>query len=147
MKWLHGKNLFLICAALMVLIRNLFVIKELVPKPWNYAGIVLILLGLLMAVHVVRLFKKKDTEINTFKTPRKLVTGGPFRFSRNPVYLGFAISLTGVWILLGTLLPVIGCLLFVLVCNFWQIPHEERALKRQFGQAYKNYRSKVRRWL
>lgn len=147
MKWLHGKNLFLICVILMIFLHQFFFIKELVPDPLNYSGIVIILLGLLVAISVARQFKKLDTEIHTFGTPRKLVTSGLFKFSRNPCYVGFAISLIGVWILLGTFLPIFGCLLFILTSNFWHIPYEEKSLKKEFDEEYKAYKSKVRRWL
>ncbi len=147
MKRIIPPVLFLLCVALMIGIRTLVVIQNVVPPPFNYIGIALILLGLAVTVRVRKRFSQADTEIHTFKKPRKLVTDGLFRISRNPIYLGFTVSLIGVWILLGTLLPVVGCLAFVLVTNYWYIPHEERAMKQLFGDEYKRYQSKVRRWV
>lgn len=131
----------------MVGIRYVALIKEIIPKPYNYIGIVLILMGLLITINVRRQFNKIDTEIHTFKKPRRLVTSGLFKISRNPIYLGFAISLIGVWILLGTILPIFGCLLFIVITNSWYIPFEERAMTQLFGSAYENYKLDVRRWL
>lgn len=139
--------LFLFCIVIMVAIRNLVVIMEIVPNPFNYFGAVLIVLGIMLTIVVRKRFEKEDTEIHTFKNPRKLVTDGLFKISRNPIYLGFAISLFGVWILLGTILPIIGCLLFITITNYHYIPFEERTMESTFGNDYKNYKSKVRRWV
>ncbi|WP_424961487.1 methyltransferase family protein [Ekhidna sp.] len=113
MKKLIPPILFLLCIATMVLIKNLIVIQEIIPNPFNYFGIALISTGLFITIKVSKQFSKIDTEIHTFKKPRKLVTCGLFQVSRNPVYLGFTISLLGVWILLGTILPIVGCLILL----------------------------------
>ena len=131
----------------MIGIRILIVIQNIVPAPFNYIGIALILLGLAMTVGVRKRFSQADTEIHTFKKPQELVTDGLFGISRNPIYLGFTVSLIGVWILLGTLLPIAGCIIFILVTNYWYIPYEERTMEQTFGNEYKVYQSKVRRWI
>lgn len=147
MKKIIPPFLFLICIVIMIAVRNLIVIKEIIPKPFNHAGITLIIIGILMTIIVRKGFEKIDTEIHTFKNPRKLVTNGLFKFSRNPIYLGFAISLFGVWVLLGTILPIIGFLLFIVVTNAWYIPFEERIMENVFGKEYEKYKSKVRKWI
>ncbi|MGW1453592.1 methyltransferase family protein [Salegentibacter agarivorans] len=76
-----------------------------------------------------------------------MVTNGLFKFSRNPIYLGFLISLLGVWILLGTVLPILGCLLFILIINYWYISYEENEMEKQFGAEYREYKSRVNRWI
>ena len=147
MKKLIPPFLFLICILFMITIKNLIVIKEIIPYPISYAGIALILTGILITIIVRIGFKKIDTEIHTFKNPRKLVTNGLFKFSRNPIYLGFTISLIGVWICLGTILPIIGILIFIVVTNNYYIPYEEQIMEKVFGNEYKKYKSKVRRWI
>ena len=147
MKKIIPPVLFLICIALMVGIRNVALIQKIIPEPYNYIGIALILIGLIITVNVRRQFDKLDTEIHTFKKPRRLVTNGLFKISRNPIYLGFVISLVGVWILLGTILPILGCLLFILITHYWYIPFEEHTMEKIFGSEYINYKLKVRRWL
>ena len=147
MKKLIPPFLFLICIILMVLIRNMIVILKLIPQPYNYLGIILILLGLIMTIKVKKQFNKINTEIHTFKKPQKLVTNGLFKFSRNPIYLGFLISLLGVWVLLGTVLLIIGCLLFILITNYWYISYEENEMEKQFGAEYRKYKSRVNRWI
>lgn len=147
MKKLIPPFLFLICILFMVTIRNLIVIKAIIPTPINYAGIALIIIGILITLRVRKGFEKIDTEIHTFKIPRKLVTNGLFKFSRNPIYIGFTISLIGVWILLGTALPIIGVLIFIVVTNNYYIPYEEQVMEKVFGNEYREYKSKVRRWI
>jgi protein-S-isoprenylcysteine O-methyltransferase Ste14 len=118
----------------------------MLTHPYNYIGLLFIVFGGLMVVSVGRQFKKVQTEIHTFKRPKKLVTTGWFRVSRNPIYLGFLLLLLGVWLFLGTLLPIIGCIMFVVITDLWYIPYEEKALEATLGQPYINYKSKVRRW-
>lgn len=131
----------------MVVINNLFAIKEIIPSPLKYVGIILIISGLIMTIVVRKQFEKIDTEIHTFKNPRKLNIDGLFKISRNPIYLGFTISLLGVWILLGTILPLLGCLIFAAITNYYYIPYEEKLMESTFGSKYKEYKSKVRRWI
>lgn len=147
MKKIIPPYLFLFCVVIMVAIRNLVVIKEIIPKPLNYIGIALLVLGIIMTIIVRKGFEKIDTEIQTFKSPRKLVTNGLFKISRNPIYLGFAISLFGVWVLLGTTLPIIGCLFFLIITNNYYIPFEEQMMESVFGHEYEKYKTKVRRWI
>lgn len=147
MKKIIPPFLFLICILFMVAFRNLIVIKEIIPDPINYAGIVLIIIGILMTIIVRKGFEKIDTEIHTFKNPRKLVTNGLFKFSRNPIYLGFTISLIGVWVLLGTILPIMGILIFIIITNNYYIPYEEQIMEETFGNEYRKYKLKVRKWI
>lgn len=92
-------------------------------------------------------FKKLGTNLNTFRDPDILTTDGLFRFSRNPMYLGFLIILAGACVVLGSASPLLALLGFILLTNYWYIPIEERAMLRQFGENYLNYQNKVRRWL
>jgi protein-S-isoprenylcysteine O-methyltransferase Ste14 len=76
-----------------------------------------------------------------------LMTGGPFGFSRNPMYLGMLIWLVGLAILLGSLIAFLFPILLFLLANFLLIPTEERRMEHQFGKQYVAYRQRVRRWL
>ena len=118
-----------------------------ISSPLKYGGSLFIILGLLMAKKVSIRFNEADTEIHTFKRPRRLVTDGLFRYTRNPIYLAFVIALVGVNIVLGSVLPISGVILFILIANMWYIPYEEKVMEQQFGEAYKRYKNKVRRWL
>ncbi|WP_241907923.1 methyltransferase family protein [Vibrio lentus] len=115
--------------------------------PYNLAGLVVIGVGLLLAMSGKRLFKKRNTNIMTFDEPTLLVTEGVYKYTRNPMYLGFVVSLLGFAILTGAanssfLLTAI----FVLVTDRWYIKFEEQMMCDKFGQDYEDYCRKVRRW-
>ena len=131
----------------MMGLKYLFPIIHLIPQSYRYFGYVLLFLGMAMVVSTRIKFKKKATEINTFKEPISLVTEGLFNFSRNPTYLGMVSTLIGIWILLGALSSLIGVLLFFAIANYYYIPYEEKKMEQIFGMDYLNYKSKVRRWL
>jgi protein-S-isoprenylcysteine O-methyltransferase Ste14 len=74
------------------------------------------------------------------------VTSGPFRFSRNPMYLGMLSWLIGLAVLLGSLIVFLFPILFFLLANFLVIPLEERDMKRIFKERFIEYKRRVRRW-
>lgn len=76
-----------------------------------------------------------------------LVQGGIYRFTRNPMYLGFLLVLGGWAVLLANGLAFVGPLAFVAYLNRFQIGPEERALAGLFGPEYAKYRARVRRWV
>ncbi len=139
--------LFLVCVILMIILRLTIVLVMIIPTPFNYFGILLMILGLAITIQVSRTFERINTEIHTFKTPKRMITSGLFRVSRNPIYLGFVISLIGLWIFLGSLFPLLGCIAFIILCDKWYIPFEEENLEHLFGKDYLIYKTKVRRWI
>ena len=147
MKKIHPPVLLLLSILGMFALNRYFPVQKVIPHPYHWTGCILFLIAFAMTGYVVFLFNRVDTEINTFKEPRKLVTEGLFRFIRNPIYLGFVLMLMGVAIFLGSLSPWLFVVAFFLISNAWYIPVEERNLETIFGEAYRNYKSKVRRWL
>lgn len=134
-------------SVLMTILYFLFPIKILFHQPFNYLGSVLIIVGLAIAKIVSTQFTKRDTEIHTFKVPRKLVTNGLFKYSRNPIYVGFSITLLGLAMLLGSLSAFVIVFFFIMVTDRWYIKFEEKKMEKQFGEAYRNYKMNVRRWI
>ncbi len=134
-------------AALMVLLHKFVPIGHLWQSPYRWDGIVLLVLGLGVAQWHARLFKRLNTNINTFGEPDTLTTEGLFSVSRNPMYLGFVIALTGLAVLLGSVSPFLGVIGFALLANYWYIPYEEHRMLNKFGKQYLEYRARVRRWL
>ena len=147
MKRLIPPILFLICFMLMGLLRRFWPVQIVLPTPYNLLGIVPIMAGLLVGFSGFLQFRKAKTNIRPFKEADKLVIEGPFRYTRNPMYLGLALVLVGVWLLLGALSPLLGVLLFVVVADRWYIKFEERMLRQKFGPAFDAYCAKTRRWL
>jgi protein-S-isoprenylcysteine O-methyltransferase Ste14 len=139
--------LFLLCLGLMALLRWVWPITVVFPKPWCWLGLLSILVGLTTGAFGARQFIKAKTNFRTFKEADKLVTSGPFRYTRNPMYLGLLLCLVGAWILLRDLSPVLGVVIFLIVADHWYIQSEERMLRMKFGPDFENYCPKVRRWI
>jgi len=103
--------------------------------------------ALLDAIALVH-FLRRRTTVNPLKpeSASALVTGGIYRLTRNPMYLGLATLLLAWAIYLGNLAALAGVPLFILYMNRFQIAPEERALEARFGAEYIAYRARVRRW-
>ena len=119
------------------------------PLPWvvRLLGIPVVAAGLVLNLGGAGLFGRVDTNIRTFDDPGLLVTEGPFRFSRNPMYLGFTLVLGGVALLVGTATAWAGAVVFFGAAHRWYIPFEERRMVATFGTAYDDYRRRVPRWV
>lgn len=111
-------------------------------------GIALAALGVGLAVWAAGLFRREGTEIMpTSPANKKLVEKGPFRFTRNPMYLGLTAATLGIAFWNG-LIPYFAVpVLVFLTTNFVHIPFEEAKMRRQFGAAYDDYCRRVRRWI
>ncbi|MDD9944467.1 MAG: isoprenylcysteine carboxylmethyltransferase family protein [Myxococcales bacterium] len=114
--------------------------------PMGEVGI-LAVLGLLALVGARMQFARSNAEIMTFHEPRNLVVTGLFRFSRNPMYLGFLLVLVAAALFVNTWCAFAVPLVFWACCQFWYVPFEERAAQAAFGQSYAAYCASVRRWI
>jgi protein-S-isoprenylcysteine O-methyltransferase Ste14 len=110
-------------------------------------GLTFVALGFALVTVSFRNFRRADTSVVPSEPSTALVTTGPYRFTRNPIYIGFvlayfgfAIVLTSMWVLL-LLIPVLAILQRGVV-----VP-EEAYLRRKFGDAYRKYQARVPRWL
>jgi protein-S-isoprenylcysteine O-methyltransferase Ste14 len=121
-------------------------IARLVQAPWKYLGYVPLALGAFMAISSARAFRRAGTPVVPFEPSTTLVTGGWFRMTRNPMYLGLSLILFGVALIDGTLGAFLPLPVFVAVLHFRFIRAEERFLEGIFGDQYRDYRAQVRRW-
>jgi protein-S-isoprenylcysteine O-methyltransferase Ste14 len=147
MKKLLPPLLFLLCLIIMATAHGWLPVTTFIPYPYNLAGIAPLLAGLGIASWGSRKFARVGTNIKTFDEPDKLVTDGLFKYSRNPMYLGFVLALAGAAILLGSLPPFFVSLAFLVVADRWYIAFEETAMARKFGGEYEVYKQKTRRWI
>ncbi len=109
----------------------------------------LVIVGVSFDVCGLLAFRQLKTTINPM-SPNKtsaLVTGGIYRLSRNPMYVGLFLFLIAWAIQLSMLWPFIGPVLFVIYITRFQITPEERVMESKFGDEYSIYKNKVRRWL
>lgn len=114
---------------------------------YHVLGVVFIILGIIIAIWSILLFRKIGTTKDPFGDPSTIVTKGPFRFSRNPMYLSLTVILLGIGFYVGTVLFYLVALGFFLTMNFSFIPREEKILGTTFGGKYSDYKRRVRRWL
>ena len=121
-------------------------IARLVQTPWKYLGYLPLALGAVMAISSARAFRRAGTPVVPFEPSTTLVTGGWFRMTRNPMYLGLSLILFGVALIDGTLGAFLPLPVFVAVLHFRFIRAEERFLEGIFGDQYRDYRAQVRRW-
>jgi protein-S-isoprenylcysteine O-methyltransferase Ste14 len=122
-------------------------IVSLIQPPYAYLGLGPILIGLTISASSAKAFRQAGTPVIPFEKSTTLVTDGWYRYTRNPMYLGLVITLIGVWIVLGTLSPVFALAAFVWIISQQFIRGEEQFLEEIFGEQYRGYKLRVRRWL
>ena len=111
------------------------------------AGLIVFTLGAVIAAWGWILFHNARTTRVPGETSTTLVTWGPYRFTRNPMYVGLSVAYLGEAAILHQLIPVLFLPLVIVYLNQAVIPLEEDRLQAAFGPAYERYRSEVRRWL
>jgi protein-S-isoprenylcysteine O-methyltransferase Ste14 len=118
------------------------------PVRWSLIG-ALVGLGAAFDLSAVWVFHRAKTTVNPLKpaTASTLVSGGVYRITRNPMYVGMALLLSAWAVALASPWAVGGPLVFVLYLTRFQIRPEERVLLARFGPAYADYCRRVRRWL
>jgi protein-S-isoprenylcysteine O-methyltransferase Ste14 len=147
MKKITPPTLMLICLLAMIALNWIVPIAWISSWALLIAGILLIILGLVMAFGAEAQFRHSGTTVDYLGTASRLVTDGWFQYSRNPMYLSFVLMLVGAWLSLVSLSPLLGVLAFVVLTEQWYIFPEEQRLTASFGQAYQAYRKRTRRWL
>jgi protein-S-isoprenylcysteine O-methyltransferase Ste14 len=111
-------------------------------------GIALIVVGIVLSAWAQLAFRKETAEIFPWSEKHTaLVTSGPFRFTRNPMYLSLVVIGVGAAFVAGTwLMWLVPVVLFALD-QFVIIPFEEQSMERTFGDSFRAYRARVRRWI
>jgi protein-S-isoprenylcysteine O-methyltransferase Ste14 len=118
------------------------------PALWNIAGLIAVAIGLaLYAWCLFFHFRSYRASVRVGFSPPHLVIGGPYRFSRNPMYLSGLFVWLGWTFFYGSPAVFIALLLLWSIFAFRVIPHEERQLGELFGDDYLEYKRSVRRWI
>ena len=138
---------FLVALALMAFFHHVAPAAQVLVAPYRYAGIVLMGLAIALAVWAALLFRRAGTGIVPFSPATALVTSGPYRFTRNPMYLGLSGTLLGAAVLMGSITPFVVIPAFMALIADRFIQGEEAMLERAFGSRYLEYKARVRRWL
>ncbi len=111
------------------------------------SGIVLIVMGMALMVYAARTFARAGTNVDVRQPALKIVRSGPFRFSRNPMYVGMAIVTLGAAVWVDTLWILVALVPALVLVRYGVIAREEAYLERKFGKEYLDYKAAVRRWL
>jgi protein-S-isoprenylcysteine O-methyltransferase Ste14 len=136
----------ILAISMLVLDRALPLFRVLQP-PVAYLGAAPVALGVLVVLISAGLFRLRKTTVNPFGEPAVMVQDGFYRFSRNPMYLGMLLVLTGVGLWLGNVLALLLAPAFVVIMTRWYIVREEQLLENRFGEVYRAYCARVRRWV
>lgn len=128
--------------------RHAPLLRWLVP-PWNRIGLAFIATGFAIDLTAVTTFFRERATIDPIRIERttRLVVSGLYRVSRNPMYLGLLLVLFGFGLWLGSLSPLAVVVAVERIVVVSQIRHEEAVLGERFGDAYREYARRVRRWL
>jgi protein-S-isoprenylcysteine O-methyltransferase Ste14 len=111
------------------------------------AGILMVVAGLLLVLWATGKFHEAGTPANPRKPTTALVLSGPYRFSRNPMYLGLTLVQAGIALLTDALWPLITLIPVLWIVRREVIEREENYLAAKFGEVYLKYKASVRRWI
>ena len=121
----------------------------LLPAPLRYwvGGAIVLVAGVVLGWWPIKLFQEIEQDVKPWTSTPDIVVKGPYKFTRNPMYLmmvlvciGFSIILDEAWVLIAA--PVCGYVIYLIA-----IRHEERYLEEKFGESYVAYKNSVRRWI
>jgi len=132
---------------LAVALHFLLPLRQLLFFPWRLTGFVPLVIGILLNLLADQTFKKHDTTVKPFEKSSSLVTEGVFGISRNPMYLGMTLILFGVALLLGALTPFAIVIVLPILLNHVFILPEETMLEDAFGDQFREYCERVRKWI
>ena len=138
---------FLVALLLMVFFHRVVPWVRVLEAPYRYAGIVLAALALGLGAWAAVLFRRAGTDVRPFMPSTALVVAGPYRLTRNPMYLGMAGILLGAAIFMGSLTPFVVIPAFMALITERFILPEEAKLEAAFGRDYLDSKARVRRWL
>ena len=104
-------------------------------------------LAVVLFVWAIVTITRAGSNVPTNRPTTTIVEAGPYRFTRNPIYLGMFLGLIGLAIAFDNLWLLTMLVPFALVIRYGVVAHEEAYLERKFSDVYRGYRSRVRRWL
>lgn len=118
---------------------NIFIFRIL-------GSLILLLLGILLVICAVKTLFSSNVDPR-FKPVERIVSSGPFKFTRNPMYVSFTLIYLGISAIFNSFWPILFLPIILLVINYGVIRREEAYLEEIFGEEYRNYKNKVRRWI
>ena len=115
--------------------------------PARGLGALIFALALALFAWAIATIMRAGSNVPTSMPTISIVDTGPYRFTRNPIYLGMMLALVGLALAFDSLWPLAMLVPFALVIRYGVVAREEAYLERRFGEVYRRYRARVRRWL
>jgi protein-S-isoprenylcysteine O-methyltransferase Ste14 len=116
-------------------------------RPRAGSGGAVFSVALTLAAWAIATLTQAGSNVPTGTPTTTIVDAGPYRFTRNPIYLGMIVGLIGLAMAFDSLWPLVALVPFAPVIRYGVVAREEAYLERKFGDVYRRYRSRVRRWL
>ncbi|HLF18384.1 MAG TPA: isoprenylcysteine carboxylmethyltransferase family protein [Candidatus Omnitrophota bacterium] len=135
----------LACLIMATLLQLYFKPARIIGPFW--LGVILFAAGIVIVRSALNLFGKHQTPVRHSEQPAALVTGGLYRFTRNPMYVGMELLMLGLGFMAGTWAYLAIPVVMFLILQIIFIPWEEKRMEELFKEEYIKYRQKVRRWL
>ena len=121
--------------------------KSILPPSWaQLLGPVLVLLGF-VGLPAILAFRRAGTPPQPWKPVTSFVVSGPYRFTRNPMYVGFTLLYVGISVWVNTLWPIVVLPIVLVAMQRGVVDREEAYMTRRFGDEYRSYCARVRRWV
>ena len=133
--------------AVGILLHALFPMNLLPPVLANVLGGLSFILAVILAVLASRTMRQAGTNVNPSQPTTAIVSDGPFRFTRNPLYLSLTLLYSSISLLANALLPMLMLPIVLIIIERGVIAREERYLEDKFGEEYTHYKARVRRWI
>src|SRR5215212_9037505 len=143
----HPPFVALLFIALAYFLGRFVPVPFVVPMVIRNIGLLLTFIGFLLGVGAFIEFRRARTTLDPHGSAKQVVTSGIYRFTRNPIYLGFLLMVIGLPLNSGLIWGIVMAPFYVFIMNGLIIEHEEAYLERKFGETYTSYTSRVRRWL
>lgn len=112
-----------------------------------YFGVGLIIVSIIIFIVATKFFVRAQTNVDVRKSTTSIVVNGPYKFSRNPIYLSMTLLYLGIFFLIKDLWLFILLIPVLLIIHHGVIKREEKYLTEKFGETYIKYKKSVRRWL
>jgi protein-S-isoprenylcysteine O-methyltransferase Ste14 len=130
-----------------------FFLQKFWPLPFipqakaHITGVIIMIVNLILGLTAVRNMFAAKTSLSPYRPTTALVFSGPFRFSRNPIYIGLTLLYTGLVTYLQLPWGLVFLPIVIWLITIWVIVPEEKYLEQKFGAEYLDYKSTVRRWI
>lgn len=146
-KNIHPPFVALFFIVVTMVLQRFILTSFVVPALLRNAGLALTFIGFMLGVGAFIEFRKARTTLDPHGSVKALVTGGIYRITRNPIYLGFFLMVVGFPLSFGSLWGIVAAPFYATTMSRLVIEKEEAYLEKKFKEQYTSYSSKVRRWI